>query len=163
LVYDNTDPQFGNREIVATDLDTFANVSLCEGYSPVVLNDMVYWGGSDGTGYELFSFDPTTTIVTQITNEDYEGLYVQSAGGTVTWSDTVAGGVQDIHFFDGDSIDVLTEVYSGKTYGYTSVCALAIGSGSNNIEIVLYNPVPEPATLSLLGLGGIFLRTRRKA
>ena len=142
------------NEIHSVNLTTLESAILAEDVGSQTLtamNDLVYWSDSDGTGVEMFSYSPSTEIVTKLTNDDSVSLYVQSAGGTVTWMDTMNGasGYGSMFFYDGDTIEELENAWFGRTYGYWSTCDLAIGTGpSNKIEVVLYEPTMVVAALA---------------
>ena len=65
----------------------------------------------------------------------------------------------------------ISNSYGGEFWGFTSdtpftSVKLVGGSGSNqqnySLDDMVYSPVPEPATLSLLALGGLVLIRRKR-
>jgi len=109
---------------------------------------------SDGAG----SLDTDGTFVFSIVGT---GNPVSMGGYTIQFT-----GQSDVLFDPGGSGDVMFPVLAGNTY---EVRALFDGAGSGasqfssvgsfNFEIV---PIPEPATMSLLGLGGLAVLRRRR-
>ncbi|MCK4885897.1 MAG: hypothetical protein KAS96_00850, partial [Planctomycetes bacterium] len=66
------------------------------------------WYGHDGSDYEIFFYDGTTT--TQITDNSYEDQGPQVSGSNVVWR-----GAEEIFFYDGITTTQLT--HDGPIHG----------------------------------------------
>jgi hypothetical protein len=86
----------------------------------------------------------------------------------------LGGGLVDEEFEDGDvpSLDLTYDNYSWTKIGTFTITGSTMeviltgpGNDGRNVltDAVLINPVPEPATVSLIGLGAIALLRRRRA
>jgi hypothetical protein len=154
----------GNPEVYAADLRTLTPRKVADGRSPQVVGGRVYWPGPDGTGTEMFEHDPATGVTTQLTEEDFAGLYLDSGGGTVTWIDTLtaAGEAGPLYFFDGRSIEVTPDGFAGQTWGHYATTDISPRDGVDT-EIFLWRPaaIPEPAALPALAAAPLLLLRRR--
>jgi hypothetical protein len=130
------------------------------------------WDGSRPTGSSLYVSQPLTTS---------SGFYPTDTFN-VSLGDTAVNGGKDYimlftatNFMDGIRSDAMLsftdDVYSGgrflANYGSSSFADLSTGNwwGSPTGDVAMrleYTPVPEPATVSLLALGGAAILRRRR-
>jgi len=110
--------------------------------------------------------DPTSEYPT---NAQLQNAMVLAAAGnqaSVTGADPGAG--HDYTSLQGggpvpDAGDWSTVEFVGLTVGdYDVILTAGGGSGGSELARASINVVPEPATIALLGLGGLFLLRRRR-
>ncbi len=92
------------------------------------------------------------TTLTQYIDGAFAGS--QSGGGTHTSGSTYDGptiGAKPYHYDTGQYTGLIDDAYFANT-----------AMTENEINFVMANGIPEPMTVALLGLGGLFLRRRKK-
>jgi hypothetical protein len=135
-------------------------------HSLAVQNGYVYaWGGNDdgqlGNGTADGNIHPTPAMVPGLSDivqvaADAESSYALAANGTLwVWGDNSYG-----ELGLGDTTDRATPTQLSPPPGYEFT---SVEGGANSDEVfATVAPVPEPATLSLLALGGLAMLKRRK-
>ena len=148
---------FGSDEdIDAVHILTNGNIILS------TIDGATLGGFSFGDG-DLIEYNPTTDTATLFfdeslfsADEDIDAVHILESGNIVlsTGGAATLGGLS---FGDGDLIE-----YNSTTYSATLYFAEGLFSNNANIDGVYVTPMPEPATIALLGLGCLVLIRRRR-
>lgn len=108
---------------------------------------------------EVFLFDGTT--VRQLTDNDYNDGAPRVSDGNVVWLNETG-----VHFYDGTSTTKLMPSGADGWNLYTDISGSTVvwcrESNDDELEIFMAQPIPEPATLSLVALGGLVLLLRKR-
>jgi hypothetical protein len=108
---------FGSQSIAtAVDCPTqLTNNSYGDYWPKINDNGYVVWRGFDGSDYEIFLYDGTTT--TQITNNSYDDKYTQiNDNGYVVWAGS-DGSDDEIFLYDGATTTQITNNICGLARG----------------------------------------------
>lgn len=111
---------------------------------------------SDGGAASVDSFDGNVDF------DGASGITFNSLSGTLTESTTTAS-ASDLALFTGTGNIVLpvTAIGSVAYAGVSNIALFASSSAGAAIDVT-YNYIPEPASMMLLGMGGLGLLARRK-
>ncbi len=147
LKLDST-PLFVNDTFTQADIDSnrlsythgliqLTNRSITNSY-PEISGSNVVWTGWDGTDYEIYFYDGTST--TQLTNNSIEDQNPRISGSNVVWSG-YDGNDWEIYFYDGNSTTQLTnnsvEDYNPEISGSNVVWSGYDATG--DLEIFFYD------------------------
>jgi hypothetical protein len=106
-------------------------------------------GGADKVGFDLISLDPAVTAI---------DVYTVLAGVSTFAGTVVADTGLEIKFF-GVLADPLDPHAKFDSIVLTTLLAPGVNSGFI-MDNVVYHPVPEPASLTLFGLGAMGIATK---
>jgi len=148
---------FGSDEdIDAVHILTNGNIILS------TIDGATLGGVSFGDG-DLIEYNPTTDTATLFfdeslfsADEDIDAVHILESGNIVL-STCGAATLGGLSFGDGDLIE-----YNPTTYSATLYFAEGLFSNNANIDGVYVTPMPEPATIGMLGLGCLVLVCRRR-
>lgn len=148
---------FGSDEdIDAVHILTNGNIILS------TIDGATLGGLSFGDG-DLIEYNPTTDTATLFfdeslfsADEDIDAVHILESGNIVL-STGGAAALGGLSFGDGDLIE-----YNPTTYSATLYFAEGLFSNNANIDGVYVTPMPEPATIGMLGLGCLVLIRRRR-
>lgn len=152
------------------DLGTLPGGSTSLAYGIDIGGQIV--GSSDTTGSAdhafLYSGGQMQDLGTLPDGTESHAFGINSSGQVVGWSKTTGGADHAFLYSGGNMIDLNSVIAS---LGWTLYRAEGINdtgqivgygaSPTQSMEAFLLTPIPEPATLSLLGLGGLTLLRRR--
>ncbi|MBA7696490.1 hypothetical protein ES703_105138 [subsurface metagenome] len=153
---------FFNEGLFGSDEDIDAVHILTNGNIILSTIDGATLGGLSFGDGDLIEYNPTTDTATLFfdeslfsADEDIDAVHILESGNIVL-STGGAAALGGLSFGDGDLIE-----YNPTTYSATLYFAEGLFSSNANIDAVYVTPLPEPATIGMLGLGCLVLIRRR--
>ncbi len=138
---------------IATGVTTVLSENIAKGVTPRISDDFVVWPEFTSTGTRLMVYDGLTTIEVAAA-DTFNYLYHCAGGLGVSWS--IDG---EVCLYDGATTHHLGSGINASV-GDTSVVWQRDDGGDYEIMMATY--VPEPLTVSLMGVGATLLLRRRK-
>ena len=124
------------------------------------------WGGIiDGHIYDDHGGGGQTTIQIHYSQPvTSSGFNFRSSTGNIHISTYLSGNIVESNVFDTFlSWEPLPEYFVGFNNSLFDTISILIPNGVGmNLDNLSFNPIPEPLTLSILGLGGLVMLRRRK-
>lgn len=135
-----------------TDGDQGYELSDCDGLVTVTLDSVAVMGANPTVSLDLFVQD------TGYETDDRIRVWVETSGGDI-----------DLFNLSGDDLELVTHDWVTLSTALPAGSAVVkfemdsnSGSEAMYVDNIQFDTVPEPATLALLGLGGIALFRRRR-
>jgi len=156
-----SDDRNGNSDIFGYNLSTHTEFTICtdpaDQWYPTICENLVVWWDSRQGGSDIYAYDLLTQQEQTITTGKTLARQAVTNGRYVFWIDQPADSWWTVFCHD-----LLTGTESELWPGVVPDVSGNILVWSNEYGDLMGAVIPEPATMSLLGLGALALLKRRK-